>query len=674
MSRQLKLSPRWPFSLALLALLAGAARGRAQYVDWGNIQAPSPWTDFSPRLKYVQTDLELERDKYSSPGSPQQQVDRVYWTTGFGLGWNNYIYHPYLLTYAVLMEPGLQVQDSGPSGKMSQSDLWLLDGSATVNLLSVKPYATSVTYARSHEEAKYNFFNSSTVDTEGWSANSGFSEGVVPFTFGVSQSHVDSTSLNQNSTTDQTLFDLHAWNERFNENKTDLTYQYGDFKQDTGISGTTYNSENSYNHATLTDIERFQKSTLRSSLLYNNIAAQSAPSSSQFNGTVNFNVQHTPQLQSYYDYSLSHNSSGSSETTQNAGTAGLTHQLYESLTSGLSVNGSKLDSSSDGSTSDSRQVGVNVSENYVKRLGDWGGLNVSDNASYTYNDQQTSGSQQVIANEAHTVPPSRVVSLNQPNDIAIGSVTDVTGTKLLIPGADYTVNQTVNPWQIQINLINSANIQPGNGILVTYTAAANPSGNYEVFANQSQITFSFWHGHADVFGRYNFTKDQASSPEFFFQNEDQYQVGADYNWKRFSIHGDYTDTRSSLYNSQQYALSENYAVYNTDRSTLSVNFSQLWGTYNYNDTTNNQVQNATFYTYMLHYTAQLQSHLSWNNEAGYQQQHGLGQDQSYFAARTYLNWIRGKLEMHLGYEHETQDFNNQNSLRDYVFVRIKRNF
>jgi len=661
-------------SLALVALMVGAARGRAQYVEWGGPPPLSPWTDFTPRLRYVRTDLELERDSYTSPGAPQLQVDRIYWTTGFGLAWNNYIYHPYLLTYAVLFEPGFELQESGPPGRMNQSDLWLLDGSVTANLLEVKPYATSVTYIRSHTETKNNFFNSATVDTQGWGVNSGYSAGAVPFTLGVSQSHEDSTSLNQDSTTDQTLFNLHAWNERFNENKSDLTYQYGDFKQGTDISGAAYNSENSYNHAALTDVEYFRKSTLHSSLLFNDIEAQNSGSSQQANGMLNWNIQHTPQLQSYYDYSFSRNTTTSSDSTQNAGTAGLTHQLYDSLTSSLSVNGSKLNSHSDGSTSDADQAGVNVSENYVKRLGDWGGLNLADNASYTYNDQQTGGSQQVISGESHTVPNSRVVLLNQPNDLAITSVTDATGTKLLVPGADYTVNQTVNPWQIQIALINSANIQPGDGILVTYTADANPSGNYEVLANQSQITFTFWHGHADVFARYNFTDDQASSPEFFFQNQQEFQVGGDVSWRKISVHGDFTDSRSSLYNSRQYSLAENYAVFSTDRSTLSASMNQQWGTYNYNAATNSQVQSATFYNFMVHYDVRLQSHLTWNSEAGYLQQHGLGQDQKYLAARTYLNWVRGKLEVHLGYEHETQDFDNQSSLRDYVFVRIKRDF
>lgn len=676
--------PRLLRTLACVVLAALAVPGRSQYVDWGEPQQPTQWTDFAPRMRYVQSDLEMERDHYTTSGSPSQTVDHLYWTTGLGMTWNNYVYHPYLMTYSALFEPAYALQESGPSGQMSQSDMWLVDGNVTANLLGSKPYATSVFYSRSHSQQHDNFFNTATVDTDGWGVNSGYLEGPVPVTVSFTQTHSDSTSLYQDATTDQTLFNLHAWNERGKEDRTDLTYQYGEFNQGTtinqqttpsgGTTGTTYNNQNNYNHVALTDIEYFTKSTLRSFALYNDTGGQNSSSSSQFNGSLNLNVVNTPQLQTYYDYALSHNSTSQSDSTQNSGTAGLTHQLYESLTSGLSVNGSTEQSSSSGSTSDYNQVGIGASENYVKRLGDWGSLNLSDNASYTFNDQQTTGEQQEIVNESHVVPPSRVVILNQPNDIAIGSVTDSTGTKQLIPGADYTVNESVNPWQIVISVINSANIQPGNGILVTYTAASNPSGNYEVFANQARVTLTFWHNHADVFASYNFTDNRSSSTNFLFDNEQQLQVGADFNWLRFSVHGDYTDNHTSYYDSQQYNLSESYALAEFARTSVSFNMNQIWGTYHYNTSTNNQTQSATFYTFMLHCNTRLQANCTWNTEVGYQDQHGLNVDQQLFAARTFLNWSRGKLAVHAGYEHEMQDFNTQSSLQNYVFVRVRRDF
>ena len=77
---------------------------------------------------------------------------------------------------------------------------------------------------------------------------------------------------------------------------------------------------------------------------------------------------------------------------------------------------------------------------------------------------------------------------------------------------------------------------------------------------------------------------------------------------------------------------------------------------------------------MLHYEWRPTSHISWHSEAGVQQQRGLGNDELFLAGRTYLDWAVGKLEIHLGYEHENQQYTAETRTRDYVFLRLRRNF
>ena len=48
--------------------------------------------------------------------------------------------------------------------------------------------------------------------------------------------------------------------------------------------------------------------------------------------------------------------------------------------------------------------------------------------------------------------------------------------------------------------------------------------------------------------------------------------------------------------------------------------------------------------------------------------------QDLFAVRTYVNWTLGKLEVHVGYEHEDQDLTRETRKRDFAFLRVKRNF
>jgi hypothetical protein len=678
MSREMKPSHfRLPRSIALLVLAAGTSRGWAQYADWMGYQENPEWSYFAPKLKYIKTDVEAEQDVTSGGGS-QLKTDRLYVAPAFGIGWDNYIYHPYLLTYSLLFEPSYIWQESGAPGQMTQTETLSLNGTFSANILQIKPYATTITYDRSRDEVKYDLFNSATVDSQGWGVNSGYVEGPVPFTVSFQQSSENSASPGQDSTTDQTTVNLRARNERTKEDATFLNYQYGLFDRQTDVSSSSYSSENSYQNVSLTDMEHFLKSTLRSTVLFNDIESQNS-SSSDLNAAFNYDVEHTPHLHGNYEYSFSRYDGNDSDSIQNYGSAGLQHQLYESLASSLSVNGSTLNSSSGGSTLDSTAVGVNGAVNYTKHLCDWAQLSLGNTASYTLTDQQTTGSELVIPNESYTVPVTGLVPLKQPRDISITSVTDSTGSITLVSGLDYTVNQATDPWQIQI--LNSATVIANHilsgsaGILVTYTIQSNPSGSYSTFNNQSQVRLDFWSGLAGIYARYDFTDNHASAPDFVLQDDEQVQAGADFHWRGLSLSADYTDDHSTFYDNRTYNLGESYSINAFSHSTLGINLNQEWSDYLFSSGSSASTrQRTTFFNYMAHYEWRSGIGLNWSTDAGLQQQRGNGVDQNQFAVRTYLNWAVAKLEMHLGFEHQDQDFNGQIQKRDYVFLRMRRNF
>jgi hypothetical protein len=669
---------RLPRSIALAALAAGTSHGWAQYADWPGYQQNPRWGDFVPTLKYIKTDVEAEQDVSSGSGGSQQKTERLYVAPAVGIGWDSYIYHPYLLTYSLLFEPSYVWQESGSPGQMSQTEMLSLNGSLSANLLQAKPYATTITYNRSRDEVKYDLFNSATVDSQGWGVASGYVQGPVPVTVSFQQSQQDSTSIGQNSTTDQTTVNLRARNERTKENATDLNYQFGQFNRQTDISSSSYSSENSYQNVTLTDMEHFRKSTLRSTILFNDIESQNS-SSSDLNAGLNYDVEHTPHLHGNYAYSLAQYSGNDSDSIQNYATAGIQHQLYESLASSLEVHGSTLNSSSGGSTLDSNTGGTSGSLNYSKHLCDWAQLSLGNSASYNLTDQQTSGTEQVIANESYSVPVSGLVHLNQPRDVSITSVTDATGTITLVgpgagPGFDYNVIPT-DPWQIQINSFGPNHISLPTTILVTYTIQTNPSGSYSTFNDESHVRLDFFGGLVGIYARYNFTDNHANSPAFVLQDDEEYQTGADFHWHGLSLNADYTDDHSTFYDNRTYNLTESYTISAFPHSTVGVNLNQTWSDYSYSsDTSASQEQKTTFYNYMLNYEWRPTAGLNWNTEAGLQQQRGSGANQDLFAVRTYLNWTVAKLEVHLGYQHEDQDFNGQIRKQDYVFLRLRRNF
>ena len=56
------------YLVALLALMAAIPRTRAQYRDWLDQQDPSRWSAV-PRLAYLRTDVEAERNVLHSDGA-----------------------------------------------------------------------------------------------------------------------------------------------------------------------------------------------------------------------------------------------------------------------------------------------------------------------------------------------------------------------------------------------------------------------------------------------------------------------------------------------------------------------------------------------------------------------------------------------------------------------------
>ena len=661
------------YCVALLALMATAPLTRAQYRDWLDQQDNSGWYAV-PRVQYLRMDVEAEQEKLRSSSAPNQDTTRLYLSPRIGIGWNNYIYHPYLLTYSMLFEPGYVWQDRTSNGKGSVTQELILDGTFRANVLQAKPYATTLSYSRSREDAKYGFFSTATVDTQSWGATTGYREGPVPVEVSFNQSHEDTTDFNQNTLTDQTLLNLRARSERDRHDSTQLDYQFSQFDRTTKGTGYSFSSDSTYNHVSLTDLEHFERSDLKSSARLN--AANSKTSSStDMNADVNYTVDHGIGLRSYYNYSFSRFTGDNSESFQNYGVAGIQDQLYESLSSSFEVHGSQLSSSAPGSTFDSQSVGSTISADYTKHLSDWGHLYLNNSTSYNFTAQQTSGSQAQIDNESHVVPVNGIVILSQPRDAALIRVTDASSNPL--QPTDYMLIQNTDPWRVQINSLGPSHIQPGDTILVTYTIQTNPSGSYSTFANQSQIRVTFWRDRVGVFARYTFSDTAANSKSLLLQNDELFEVGADFTWRGLALNANYQDEHSTFYKNRSYNLSESYSMNVLSHSTLGVDLNQQW---NINSSPSVDGQPATpnqhmeFYNFMLRYEWRPLPGLTWSSQVGYQRQTGFGLDQDLFAARTYLNWMMGKLEIHLGYQHEDQELARESRNRDFVFLRMRRNF
>jgi len=673
-------------SLAALVLTVGSVQGWAKEADWGIEQQDPVWVPFIPHLRYLKTDTEFEQSHYGSTVANGSQTDyrRIYFAPAFGVGWDYFVYHPDLLTFSLLVEPGYSWNQVEGSGYGSNQKTFLLNGTFNGVLLREKPYLTTINYTRAHDDVQFDFYNSAVTDTENMGVVTGYREGPVPVSLSFQKSNSDSVGYNQETLNDQLIFDLRAHNERKKLDATDLTYQFNQFDYQNLYKLTSSTTDSIYHHATLTDVEHFNRSTLNSSVLFYDISSTRS-ASDNLNASVGYNLEHTPHLHSFYNYTFSDYTANGSDSLQNYGTVGLGHQLYESLSSGINIHGSQINSSSFGSTLDSTTIGVGESEDYTKRLGEWGRLSLGNSLTYDLTDQQTAGAEQLIPSESYLVPITGNFPLKNGRAVSVQAVYYVVGAnKIPLDGVaaipDYSIDKTTIPWIVRINPLgpgpNSVPISSGTvQVEVSYIVLSNPSGSYSVFSDGAHISLRFWHDRAEIYANYNFTINQASASDFVLQDVQTFEAGAGYEWGGFRLHGSYTDQHSTLYNYQCLTSAEGYTTPLSPHSTVGLDLNQQWTIYPPgNGTSTNQTQTASFYSFMAHYDWHPAGSFTWNVEVGYQQQAGLGYDQNLFAARTYFNWNVGKLEFHLGCEHNNQDYVIETSERDFVFLRMRRNF
>jgi hypothetical protein len=661
-------------ALTALVLAAGASRAAAQ----SEYFAPPEPQRTAPRLEYISVDAEAEQVSSKSNGGTTD-TRNIYLAPTVGIGWDSYLYHPDLLTFSLLAEPGYTWQQYVLNGATSAQTSLLLNGNFTGTVLQAKPYATILSYSRSHEDYHYDFFNSATVDAQNWGVTSGYREGPVPVDFSFQHSTRDSSGISLNGQTDQTTFNFHAQNSRHNENLTDLTYQFSQYGSSTSYASQNFTDSSTTHYATLTDAEHFGKNSLNTSLNYSRQDEQGV-SSDNLNAMLDFSMQHTEHLRSFYDYSFSRYTSEGAESVNQLARAGLQHQLYESLSSTIDVHGALSDNTSPGASLDQQSAGTAASVNYSKRLGEWGRLSIGDSASYDLTHQASTGSELLINNESHTVPPSGSFFLTQPLDLNVQTVTYFNGsaTVTLVRGAapagDYDVITTTDPWQIRIYSggPNHMDLSSSPVVQVNYTVQPNPSGDYSVFNDEAQIRLDFWHNRAGIYARYNFSDNQAGSPGFVFENISEFQAGGDVSWKGFRADANFTDRHSSLYDYQSVTLSEGYSLRASAHSTAGVDLRQQWSTYPNAGT--NSTPDLAYYSFTARYDWQPVSSLSWNSEVGYEEDHGAGEDQNLVVARSYLNWFVGKLDFRLGYEYQNQEYTSETRERNYVFLRMRRNF
>lgn len=633
------------------------------------------WLTIRPSESYLSLDAEGQLQTSSAGSGGSTTAQQIYLAPAIGIGFDGSVYHPDLLSFSLRPEFQYVWQqtrfDNGQPGEVTS---WLPDGTGTFTLLQTKPYFTTFSLSGAHDIHQYDFFNSATEDFRLWSVNTGYRTGPVPVTVGFQQSELDSDDLSQHSVFNQTTLNLHAHSDRADNNMTDLSYQYGQFDRELTSSGQTFQDNSDYQYLTLTDQEHFGKSSLNSTLLYNQMESDNG-GSQQLNLALDYGIQHTENFRSLYDYSFTRYSDDMSDAMDNYVRAGVEHQLYESLTSAIDVHGIDSHSSSTGSELDVDTIGSTSTESYCKRFGTWGRLTIGNAANYETTEVHSVGTQLYVAREAHTVTAANsFFRLKVPRDTSILGVTgDLNhGLQPLIEGVDYTVDSTVDPWQITIQFtsLTVQALETANSsvkVLVSYNVIPNPTGSYSSLADQFQLRLDFFNQLFGVYSRINYIQNYTHMPGLVLENLSEFEAGADFSWRGLYLNGNYTDRDSSFYSYRAVNTSEGYSFRLPENAGLGVDLHQQWSTYSPN-------QKIDYYDIMAHFDWQPAPHLNWKIEGGIQHQRGGGADQDLGVARTYLEWAQGRIRANLGYEYQGRDLSGQTLQSHFIYLRLRRYF
>jgi hypothetical protein len=676
-------------SLVFATLLAATGPAFGQYYR-SQILEPQA---LRLQITNVYTGLRLEasdeRTTYSD-SSGNSTFKRLFLGPVFGLDANGSIYHPNLLTFSIDGEfsPGYEYQRSNAPGFEDKNGPMML-GNYQVNatLLGNQPYRLSLYGGQSYNYRDLDFFNQ--VEVFGWRYGAiwGYQKGPVPFSINVWRRSEDTNGALFNSSLLETGLEFNARNTRAS-GETSLNYTLTDTTRTDGDS----HADDNWQSIALGNTENFgshQQMVLNTNVGYTNHTSTNNPTD-DLTATANFQIQHTPTLTSIYDldYDRTTNdtSAGTSKTNNLNGGISLRHQLYESLTSTLRLQGIEFDS--DGSFQDSNgrnnssrdnntRLGIMLTEQYTKKLGSIGRLTAVGSVLVEHVDVSNGGQMLIVNDERHSFASYSSGSAISGNDTFFLNLPYVDETTIVITddknnfpayqeGRDYTVS--TNGAMTMIRRTGNSTILQNSTVFVDYRAKASPSGQYEAVTSLLNTRIDLWNGLVSVYGRIN--SSQGNAPEgLLFVQQRNTAVGAETSWRwlRAGVEYENNNNRFSTYHSTRFFQS---LAFKPDAfSTLSFDLNQTFTQYIDSD------RNENDYLFMVRYQRRLARNFALHLDGGYSWMQSEGNDQSQAAIRPGVEFNLGRLSVQASYSLESWKYQpSTDRLKQQLIISARRDF
>lgn len=665
---------RWRRWMVFGCLVMGhrAWLGRTSAAD-STEPLPPKWLRFQLDRLAAGLDVEVESQEWRGRfGDQPSNRDRLYLAPVLELGGHGSIYHPNLLEYDFTGENLIAYEQFDLSGSANPKENGfdssvdpLVRYNLNARLLKDKPYSPFFHASRGRAFRNLDFFTRTTVDSEDYGGNVGYRAGAVPFSVSYDRRSESESGMARPSSTDEEIVNFEAHNYREYGGESQFTYTHNTFdRRNRGFANDTGTSH----RADLTDTEKLGADDW---VLARTIARFGQVDSTGRNDrdiqfAENVTLRHSPSLQTFYDYAYNFRSSSSTETTGHTGGAGIRHQLYQSLTSSLELRGDDQTTEGPSGNLDILRYGATLSENYTKKLGDWGRLNLGYAVTAQPEERTFSGGDIAILDETHTLKDAELTFLALPNaDLATLRVTDSSGTILYLAGLDYLVIRRGD--LTEIRRITGGHIPDGGVILVSYVARNQNSDRYTNLINS-------FHWRLDLFGRLlslyaRLTIDQKPGGTSPTLNEFvDSVVGVESEWRGFQAGAEYEAYHSTLTPYEAIRFREGYSVQPVSYATFGINFSQ-----NFTEFPDNG-RRVDYHDVIARCELRPVRSLTVKLEGGYRIETGDGVDQTVFTARADVSYTLGRFAALLGYEYQDEAYFADLYRKHYLYLKVRRTF
>lgn len=399
------------FCLAALQQDVHAAyRGRMYYFD-----RPKLGLDLSYRF---------DTEERTGP-SNTSRLDTHLLTERIDLETEGWVYHPALALVTLRLSPEWrQTLDKPDPGAERSSDSFLLGYGLEATLLPYKPYTVDLYARRQSSVLTTSLAPATESETEAYGATLRLKYRVLPTN--LSYAH---------ATTEQTGFyaaheerDEMRLNLRHERKDSDTRFDMSQVNRDRTTAGATLSNDNLY--GSLLNNYRFDprgRVQLSSMLSYRDSRSNVSQSSGYLLSEA-LNWRHTRRFSTNYSLQYSHDDNDGLKIDRTLVSAGLSHFLYENLTTTASVSGSR------GSQGDSN-YGGNLNFAYQRRI-PWGMITASLGQDYRINKPgegliRTTETLAIAAGDSAVLANLNVV-------VATISVTDGLGSPQVL-GVDYDI-------------------------------------------------------------------------------------------------------------------------------------------------------------------------------------------------------------------------------------------